>query len=172
MNVKAIGKFLDQPILISKLKNQTPKLLAGAALAYGTYDTFKAPKEERKNRGIKNAVILSTVVGTSLISAFGLKMGKTQVFQGLVNVKNPADILNNNSQAVDKFLKNNNINKKAKKIATESQEEIEDIIQQVDMFTMKETQIIEEISELDIMAMTPVEALQTLFNLQKKVKGM
>ena len=40
------------------------------------------------------------------------------------------------------------------------------------MFTMKETQIIEEISELDIMAMTPVEALQTLFNLQKKVKGM
>ena len=122
MNVKAIGKFLDQPILISKLKNQTPKLLAGAALAYGTYDTFKAPKEERKNRGIKNAVILSTVVGTSLISAFGLKMGKTQVFQGLVNVKNPADILNNNSQAVDKFLKNNNINKKAKTVLNRSKE--------------------------------------------------
>lgn len=122
MNVKAIGKFLDQPILISKLKNQTPKLLAGAALAYGTYDTFKAPKEERKNRGIKNAVILSTVVGTSLISAFGLKMGKTQVFQGLVNVKNPADILNNNSQAVDKFLKNNNINEKAKTVLNRSKE--------------------------------------------------
>ena len=76
------------------------------------------------------------------------------------------------SSEILKQLNAADINKKAKKIATESQEEIEDIIQQVDMFTMKETQIIEEISELDIMAMTPVEALQTLFNLQKKVKGM
>ena len=61
-------------------------------------------------------------MGTSLISAFGLKMGKTQVFQGLVNVKTPADILNNNSQAVDKFLKNNNINKKAKTVLNRSKE--------------------------------------------------
>ncbi len=48
MNVKSHRKILDQPILISKLKNQTPKLLAGAALAYGTYDTFKAPKKSEK----------------------------------------------------------------------------------------------------------------------------
>jgi len=114
MNIHAVGKFLDQPILISKLKNQTPKLLASAALAYGVYDTMKAPKEERKNRGIKNAVILTTVVSTSLISAFGLKTGKKQLFNGLVNVKNPAEILKDNQFAVDKFLKNNNVNYKAK----------------------------------------------------------
>ena len=53
MNISAIGKALDQPLLISKLKDQTPKILCGAAFAYGLYDTMKAPKEERKNRGLK-----------------------------------------------------------------------------------------------------------------------
>lgn len=37
---------------------------------------------------------------------------------------------------------------------------------------MQETQIIDEINKLDVMAMTPMEALQFLFDLQKKVKGM
>ena len=54
---------------------------------------MKAPKGERKKRGIKNAVILSTVVGTSLMSAFGLKLGEKQLFKGLVNVKSTDEIL-------------------------------------------------------------------------------
>lgn len=115
MNVSAIGKFLDQPILIAKLKQQTPKILISAALAYGAYDTMKAPKEERKNRGIKNAVVLSTVTAASLISAFGLRAGKKQIFQGLVNVKKPENIIEDNIFAVDKFLKNNNPDNSIKK---------------------------------------------------------
>ncbi len=121
MNISAIGKTLDQPLLISKLKDKTPKILAAAAFTYGIYDTFKTPKEERKNRGIKNAVILSTVVGTSLISAFGLKMpagfgrsglsGGKQLLKGLVNVRSKDGILKNQNEVVDKFLKNNNVPK-------------------------------------------------------------
>lgn len=111
MNISAIGKTLDQPLLISKLKDKTPKILAAAAFAYGAYDTLKAPKEERKKRGIKNAVILSTVVGTSLMSAFGLKTGKRQIFKGLVNVSGKDEILKNQNRAVDEFLKNNDVSK-------------------------------------------------------------
>ena len=62
--------------------------------------------------------------------------------------------------------------KKTKKIASTSKEATEDIAKQVDMFMMQETQIIDEINKLDVMAMTPMEALQFLFDLQKKVKGM
>ena len=115
MNIRAIGKALDQPLLISKLKDKTPKILGAAALAYGVYDTFNAPKEERKKRGIKNAVILSAVVGTSLISAFGIKtpgvQGKAgrQILGGLVNVKGKDEILNTQKAAVDEFLANNNV---------------------------------------------------------------
>lgn len=37
------------------------------------------------------------------------------------------------------------------------------------MFHIAETQLADEI-KLDVMAMTPIEALQTLFELQKKAK--
>lgn len=40
------------------------------------------------------------------------------------------------------------------------------------MFHIAETQLADEISKLDVMAMTPIEALQTLFELQKKAKGL
>ncbi len=40
------------------------------------------------------------------------------------------------------------------------------------MFTMNETQIIDEINKIDVMKLTPIEALQTLFDLQKKTKGL
>ena len=42
----------------------------------------------------------------------------------------------------------------------------------MDMFTMNETQIIDEINKIDVMKLTPIEALQTLFDLQKKTKGL
>ena len=40
------------------------------------------------------------------------------------------------------------------------------------MFSMEETQIIDEINKIDVMNLTPMEAMQTLFDLQKKVKGL
>ncbi len=109
MNISAVGKFLDQPLLISKLKDKTPKILCGAAAAYGIYDTIQSPKEERSNRGIKNAIILSCVVCTSLISAFGFKIGNNKIFDGFVNLKNRNEILKNNANAVDNFLQQNKI---------------------------------------------------------------
>lgn len=128
MNVSAIGKALDQPLLICKLKDKTPKILGGAALAFGIYDTFKAPKEERKKRGIKNAIILSAVVGTSLISAFGLKapsglnrcgfgeVNGRQILKGLVNVRGKDEILKEQKAVVAKFLKNNEVSSDVKRV--------------------------------------------------------
>ena len=43
---------------------------------------------------------------------------------------------------------------------------------QLDMFNMKETQIIDEINKIDVMSLTPIQALQVLFDLQNKTKGM
>lgn len=116
MKAVSLGKFLDQPLIISKLKDKTPKLLAGAAFAYGMYDTFKSEKQDRKKRALKNAIILSTVVSTSLVSAFGLKIGKKQLFSGLVNVKNNKEILANQKIIVQKFLKENRTDKKTEEV--------------------------------------------------------
>ena len=37
---------------------------------------------------------------------------------------------------------------------------------------MEETQIIDEINKIDVMNVILLEAMQTLFDLQKKVKGL
>lgn len=112
MNITAVGKFLDQPVLISKLKDKTPKILTGAAFAYGIYDVYKTPKENRKNRAIKDGIILSATVSASLISAFGLKIGKKQLLKGLVDIKDAKSIISDRKIVIDKFLKKNNVDKK------------------------------------------------------------
>lgn len=112
MNITAVGKFLDQPVLISKLKDKTPKILIGAAFAYGIYDVYKTPKENRKNRAIKDGIILSATVSASLISAFGLKIGKKQLLKGLVDIKDAKSIISDRKIVIDKFLKKNNVDKK------------------------------------------------------------
>ena len=48
----------------------------------------------------------------------------------------------------------------------------EEQAKQIDMFSVGENQMIDEISKLDVMTMTPIEALQKLFELQKKARGM
>ena len=64
------------------------------------------------------------------------------------------------------------ITRKAKKIAKESKELNEQESTQIDMFTMKETQLIDEINKIDVMKLTPIEAMQVLFDLQKQTKGL
>ncbi len=86
----------------------------------------------------------------------------------------PEDI-SQTTQSSGQILKQLNaadITKKAKQIAVESKEQQEETAQQMDMFHIAETQLADEISKLDVMAMTPIEALQTLFELQKKAKGL
>ena len=117
MNITAVGKFLDQPVLISKLKDKTPKILTGAAFAYGIYDVYKTPKENRKNRAIKDGIILSATVSASLISAFGLKIGKKQLLKGLVDIKDAKSIISDRKIVIDKFLKKNNVDKKTETLS-------------------------------------------------------
>ena len=54
----------------------------------------------------------------------------------------------------------------------ESKEQQEETAKQIDMFNIVETQLTDELLKLDVMAMTPIEALQALFELQKKAKGL
>ena len=56
--------------------------------------------------------------------------------------------------------------------ADEAKEAAEESAMQMDMFNMQETQIIDEINKIDVMSLTPIQALQTLFDLQNKIKGM
>lgn len=84
--VRVLGKYLDQTALVEKLYNAMPAVLIGSAAAYGTYDTLKAPKDERKKRGIKNVSVLAFTTASALLATRGLRVGGKQIFEGIIEL--------------------------------------------------------------------------------------
>lgn len=123
--------------------------------------------------GVKNYCIAVQEQGEDIIFLRKIQRGGADHSYGVQVARLaglPPKVIRRSNQILKK-LNAADITKKAKKLAQESKQEQEDM-QQVDMFTIGETQLTEELKQMDIMAMTPIEALQTLFALQKKAKGM
>lgn len=129
---------------------------------------------EGKLSGVKNYCIAVQEQGEDIIFLRKIQRGGADHSYG-VQVARLAGLPNKVIRRSGQILKQLNaadITKKAKQIAVESKEQQEETAQQMDMFHIAETQLADEISKLDVMAMTPIEALQTLFELQKKAKGL
>ena len=129
---------------------------------------------EGKLSGVKNYCIAVQEQGEDIIFLRKIQRGGADHSYG-VQVARLAGLPNKVIRRSGQILKQLNaadITKKAKKIAVESKEQMEEAAQQMDMFHIAENQLADELSKLDVMAMTPIEALQKLFELQKKAKGM
>ncbi len=127
---------------------------------------------EGKLSGVKNycitvkeqgddIVFLRKIVRGGADNSYGIHVGK---LAGL-----PIKVIKR-AKAILKQLNAADITKKTKKLATES-EHINDETQ-IDIFSINETQLADEINKIDVMSLTPMQALQVLFELQKKTKGM
>ena len=84
MKISSIGKFIDQPLIVNSLQRKMPAILIGSATAFGVYDTFKKPKEERKTAAAKNAITLAVTVAASLLGTRGLKVKGKRIIPGLM----------------------------------------------------------------------------------------
>ena len=117
MNLSALGRCIDQPVILNKLQKKMPVLLIGAGGGYGIYDTYKSSKNKhkkaRKQKAVKNSIIISTTIAASLIGANGLKIAGRQIVPRLLEKSSLTEILRNNKQAVENFIKET---KPAKKI--------------------------------------------------------
>lgn len=102
--ISILGKFLDQPHLISNISKAMPIVLIGGASAYGLHDTFKAPKEKRGKRFIQNVLVLAGTVSSALIATRGLKSGKIDI-TGLVDVKNTDQVTKRSKRILSRFRK-------------------------------------------------------------------
>ncbi len=149
-----------------------PKVI-GAKTLFATH-YHELSELEGKLAGVKNYCVTVQEQGEDIIFLRKIKRGGADHSYG-VQVARLAGLPHKVIKRSNQILKQLNaadITKKAKRIAAESKEQAEETAQQVDMFHLEETQMLEEIKQLDIMAMTPMEALQKLFDLQKKAKGM
>ena len=70
-SINTLGKFLDQPILISKLDKKMPAIVSLGASAYLAHDFFQKNKNEGFSKENKKDFIEKTVVmACSVASAF------------------------------------------------------------------------------------------------------
>ncbi len=129
---------------------------------------------EGKLPGVKNYCITVKEEDEDIIFLRKIKRGGADHSYG-VQVARLAGLPNKVIKRANSILKKLNaadIAKKTRKLADEAKEAAEETAVQMDMFNMQETQLADEISKIDVMSLTPIQALQTLFDLQNKIKGM
>ena len=129
---------------------------------------------EGKLPGVKNYCITVKEEGEDIIFLRKIKRGGADHSYG-IQVARLAGLPNKvikRSTAILKKLNAADIAKKTRKLADEAKEDAEEEAVQIDMFNIKENQIIDDINKIDVMSLTPIQALQTLFDLQNKIKGM
>ena len=170
---RGTSTFDGLPIAWAVLEYIADTKQIGAKTLFATH-YHELSELEGKLSGVKNYCIAVQEQGEDIIFLRKIQRGGADHSYG-VQVARLAGLPNKVIRRSGQILKQLNaadITKKAKQIAVESKEQQEETAQQMDMFHIAETQLADEISKLDVMAMTPIEALQTLFELQKKAKGL
>ncbi len=102
MNISAIGKYLDQPLLISKLNKNVPYILSGFAVGYLLKEVSQNPKENKRKEGIKTAIILAATVASAVMAPkISAKLTKRAPFPKI------GEVITKNKELVDKFISEN-----------------------------------------------------------------
>ena len=118
--IKNIGRFLDQPRLVTNFTQKIPPLLWGAASCIVLYDTFNAPKEVRKKKFIQSGLTMLGAVGSSLLTP----AVTTKLFKTAPKVMTLKEIERDNTKYISEFLHRNNTDKNLKKILNKAKKEV------------------------------------------------
>lgn len=104
--ISSIGKFLDQPILTAKLNKHMPSLLTVGSGIFLAKQLHETPENDRTKIGLKSVIILAatgiSALNASRIAAYITKKETTKPFEQIVK---------NNTQIAEKYLKKNNFTK-------------------------------------------------------------
>ncbi|MBQ7286442.1 MAG: hypothetical protein IJW73_01620 [Candidatus Gastranaerophilales bacterium] len=123
-NLKVFGKFLDQPILISKLNKNAPAILAtGGALllANNAIDTFQKSqdKDVSKKEIFKKGIVMATAIASALVAPkIASKITKRAPLETLEQIQKANDKL------INDFASKNNIDENIQPLLTKAKEEV------------------------------------------------
>ncbi|MBE7702784.1 MAG: hypothetical protein E7Z89_01905 [Cyanobacteria bacterium SIG28] len=98
-----VGKYLDQPLLVSKVQKNVPYALAGGALGYTSHLVCHSRPEERKKNAVKYGATMFFTVGAALLAP---KIAN-KIFK--VKPSKINEIKQKNTLLVDEFLKSNKV---------------------------------------------------------------
>lgn len=118
-NIQVLGKFLDQPMLVSKFQKAVPAILTAGAAAYTINDVRKAKPEEQKKTALKTGITMGVTVASALAAPhIASALSRRALPSGLSTIKQ------NNKELVDNFVKSTNIDKNTKNILNKSKDKI------------------------------------------------
>ncbi len=150
-SINIIGKYLDQPLLVSKFSKAIPVALTAGAVAYGIHNVKQAEKRDKMSRReenssqhsgtnrhlsekkkaiIQNICVLGFTISSALISTRGLKpiklFGK-QIFKGiggLSNLSSPSEVKKAQSALIETFIEKNKISDAASSLLDKAKSKV------------------------------------------------
>lgn len=111
-SLRVFGKYLDQPILVEKMRKSVPYVLGGAAGLYTLSGVSQAKDSEQKRKKfVESSTVLGVTVGSALLAPkIATKItGKKAV----VPIK---QIIKENEKNIDEFIKTNPIGGEVKNL--------------------------------------------------------
>ena len=119
-NIQVLGKFLDQPMLVSKFQKAVPAVLATGAAAFTAYDASKEKDpEKRKQRALKTGITLGVTVASALAAPhIASAVAKRPLAASLDSLKTK------NTELVDSFVKSNTLDDVSKAIVEKSKDKV------------------------------------------------
>ncbi len=110
--IKAFAKFLDQPRLVRNFSRTLPPLLIAGSGAVVLNDTYKAPKDKRKEVFIRDGL---TMFGAVTSSLYAPKI-TSKIFRTAPDMVKMKELEAYNSELISNFLVRNNVSAKTEKL--------------------------------------------------------
>lgn len=119
-NLQVLGKFLDQPMLVSKFQKAVPAVLATGAAAYTAFDASKEKDpQKRKQRALKTGITLGVTVASALAAPhIASAITKRPLNASLNSIKAK------NTELVDSFIKSSKLDDVAKNLVEKSKDKV------------------------------------------------
>lgn len=116
--IKIAGKYLDQPILVAKFKEKVPYILTCSGAVYTAYAVEKAKEQDKKRTAIRTGVTM----GATILSALTAPKITNRFFKHKTTPLKK--IKEKNTELINNFLKENQVNDTQKKILEKAKTKI------------------------------------------------
>lgn len=103
-NLRVFGKFLDQPLLVSKFQKNVPFILGASAAAYTGLQVYKASPDERKEQGFKTGITLGATVLSAISAPYVASAITKRAMPKSVRV-----LEQENNKLIDSYLEKNSV---------------------------------------------------------------
>ena len=118
-NLQVLGKFLDQPILVSKFQKTVPAILTGAGIAYTVSETSKAKPKDKKETAVKTGITMGVTIASALAAPHIASAISKRALPDTLKT-----VTARNKELVDTFIKSNKLDKTTQTILNKGKDKV------------------------------------------------